>query len=248
MPVNGPVIVAFAALGGSLVGACSSIAATFMGQRLQARWARLRVELEEREKLYGIFVEEAVHLFVDSIRQSAIDPAKFMRLYSKVARIRLTSSDRVLRAAEEVGRRLLEAYERPPENPAEVLARYANGEGRSGGRMESGRLLALRRAEDDHGFGKAGRLRRFNLHHFPGEVLVPAEHMLEKCVEGGFAGERSLRVGGCASSGLGGRLQRDRGRLLRGGAETGQGQSGGHQYDSATVHGSFLLSKTNVQT
>lgn len=51
-----------------------------------------------------------------------------MGLYSKVARIRLTSSDRVLRAAEEVGKRLLEAYERPPEDPAEVLARYANGE------------------------------------------------------------------------------------------------------------------------
>ena len=128
MAVNGPVIVAFAALGGSLVGACSSIAATFMGQRLQARWARLRAEMEEREKLYGIFLEEAIHLFVDSIRQSAVDPAKIMRLYSKVARIRLTSSDRVLGAAEEVGRRLFEAYERPPGNPVEVLARYANGD------------------------------------------------------------------------------------------------------------------------
>src|ERR1035438_6126915 len=128
MAVEGPVIVALAALGGSLVGACASIAATFMGQRLQARWARLRVEMEEREKLYGLFVEEAVHLFVDSIQRSAIDPGKVMRLYSKVARIRLTSSERVLRAAEQVGKRLLEAYERPPENPAEVLARYADGE------------------------------------------------------------------------------------------------------------------------
>ena len=128
MAVDGPVIVAFAALGGSLVGACSSVAATFLGQRLQARWARLRAELEEQERLYGIFVEEAVRLFVDSIQRSAIDPAKIMRLYSKVARIRLTSSDRVLRAAEEVGKRLLEAYERPPGDPAEVLARYANGE------------------------------------------------------------------------------------------------------------------------
>jgi hypothetical protein len=50
MALDGPVIVAIAALGGSLVGACSSIAATFMGQRLQARWARLRAELEERER------------------------------------------------------------------------------------------------------------------------------------------------------------------------------------------------------
>jgi hypothetical protein len=51
-----------------------------------------------------------------------------MRLYSKVARIRLTSSDRVLNAAEEVGRRLFAAYERPPGNPVELLARYANGD------------------------------------------------------------------------------------------------------------------------
>src|ERR1035438_4262186 len=98
MEVTGPVIVAFAALGGSLVGACSSITATFMGQRLQARWARLRVELEEREELYGIFVEEAVHLFFLSIRQSAIDPAKIMRLYSKAAAARGAAAARPLTA------------------------------------------------------------------------------------------------------------------------------------------------------
>jgi hypothetical protein len=128
MTVDGPVLVALAALAGSLVGACSSVGATFIGQRLQARWTRLGAELEEREKLYGVFVEEAIHLFVDAIQRSAIDPPKIMRLYSKVARIRLTSSDQVLHAAEEVGKRLLEAYEQPPDDPAEVIARYAKGE------------------------------------------------------------------------------------------------------------------------
>ncbi len=128
MAVDGPVIVAFAALAGSLVGGCSSVAATFLGQRLQARWARLGAELDEHEELYGKFVEEAVPLFVDAIERSAIEPVKIMRLYSKLARIRLTSSDPVLHAAEEVGKRLLEAYEQPPGDPAEVLARYANGE------------------------------------------------------------------------------------------------------------------------
>ena len=128
MAVSGPVIAAFAALAGSLVGACASIAGTFLGQRLQARWARLRAEVEEHERLYGIFAEEAVHLFVDSIQRSAIDTAKIMRLYAKMAHIRLTASDRVLRAAEEVGKLLVEAYERPPGDPAEILARYANGE------------------------------------------------------------------------------------------------------------------------
>ena len=128
MTIDGPVIVASAALAGSLVGAFSSVAATFIGQRLQARWSQLRAEQEEREKLYGMFVEEAVHLFVDAIQRSKIEPAKIMRLYSKVARIRLTSTDHVLLAAEEVGKRLFDAYELPPDNPAEVLARYANGE------------------------------------------------------------------------------------------------------------------------
>ena len=128
MTLDGPVIVALAALAGSLVGAFSSVAATFIGQRLQARWSQLGAELEEREKLYGLFAEEAVHLFLDAIQRSSIDPVKIMRLYSKVARIRLMSTDHVLHAAEEVGKRLFEAYERPPGDPAEVLARYANGE------------------------------------------------------------------------------------------------------------------------
>ena len=97
MTLDGPVIVALAALAGSLVGAFSSVAATFFGQRLQVRWTQLRAELEERENLYGLFVEEAVHLIVDAIQKSKIDPVKIMRVYSKVARIRLMSTDQVLK-------------------------------------------------------------------------------------------------------------------------------------------------------
>jgi hypothetical protein len=52
MTLDGPVIVALAALAGSLVGAFSSVVATFIGQRLQARWTQLRAELEERRTLY----------------------------------------------------------------------------------------------------------------------------------------------------------------------------------------------------
>ena len=129
MTLDGPVIVAFAALTGSLIGGGSSVAAAFIGQRVQARWSRLGAELREHENLYGEFVEEAVRLFVDAVQQSSTDPAQIMRLYAKVARIRLTSSEPVLRAAEDVAKRLLEAYEQPPENPATVLVRYANGEG-----------------------------------------------------------------------------------------------------------------------
>jgi len=114
MSLDTSIVVAFAALAGSVVGACASVAATFIGQRLQARWSRLAAELDEHEALYGKFVEETVPMFVDSIQRSTIDPAKIMRFYSIMARIRLVSSDEVLGTAEEVGKRLLEAYERPP--------------------------------------------------------------------------------------------------------------------------------------
>ena len=47
-----------------------------------------------------------------------------------MARIRLTASDSVLRAAEKIANKILESYERPPANPINVLARFANGQER----------------------------------------------------------------------------------------------------------------------
>jgi len=121
MAVDTSIIVAIAALAGSAVGASASVASTFFGQRLQARWSRLAAELDEQEELHRRFVEEAVPLFIDALQQPAVDPAKIMRLFSILGCIRLTSSDEVLRAADKVAKRLLEAYAKPPEDPVKVL-------------------------------------------------------------------------------------------------------------------------------
>ncbi len=125
MQIDTPIVAALAALIGSVVGACSSLAATFVGHRLQARWSRLATDLDLHEELYGKFVDEAAPLFIDALRQPAMDPGKIIRLYSIMGRIRLTSSDEVLQAAEEVTRRLVEAYEKPPVDPVKVLEDYA---------------------------------------------------------------------------------------------------------------------------
>jgi hypothetical protein len=125
MTADTSMVAAFAAICGSLVGGCTSLATTFVGQRMQARWSRAAAELNKREELYGKLVEESVPLFIDALKQPGLDPAKMMRFFSIMGRIRLTSNEEVLRAAEDVSRRLLEAYEKPPVDPVTVLEQYA---------------------------------------------------------------------------------------------------------------------------
>jgi len=83
-----------------------------MTQRLQARSERVSLELAKREELYGEFIEEATPLFAD-IEKTEFDPAKIFDLYSILGRIRLSSSDEVLREAEEVIANLLKCYSNP---------------------------------------------------------------------------------------------------------------------------------------
>jgi hypothetical protein len=71
------------------------------------------LELANREELYGEFIEEATPLFADSIEETEFDPANIFGLYSILGRIRLSSSDEVLREAEEVIANLLKWYSNP---------------------------------------------------------------------------------------------------------------------------------------
>jgi hypothetical protein len=81
----------------------------------------LNKELANREELYASFIEEAIPLFVDSLKTTEIDPSKMFSLYSLVGRIRLLSSDEVLHGAEKVVADLIESYRRPLTDVTEVI-------------------------------------------------------------------------------------------------------------------------------
>ncbi len=115
------VVTAVAAISGSVVGALASLTTTFINQRFQARRERLSKELANREELYASFIEEAIPLFVDSLKTTEIDPSKMFSLYSLVGRIRLLSSNEVLRGAEKVVADLIESYRRPLTDVSEVI-------------------------------------------------------------------------------------------------------------------------------
>ena len=100
MPVDPSFLVAGAAVAGSLVGAVASLSTSIVNQRFQSRRERTAAELIESRDLYGRFIEEAAGLFLHALGETKVDTVRMTHLFSIVARIRLTSTEPVLMAAE----------------------------------------------------------------------------------------------------------------------------------------------------
>jgi hypothetical protein len=107
------ILSATAALVGSLVGGVSTFAAYWLTQRLQIRAQVLMKRHAEREALYAEFIVEASKRFADGWSHQAESPEVVAGLYSAIERMRLTSSDTVIVAAEGVMFDILEAYAQP---------------------------------------------------------------------------------------------------------------------------------------
>ena len=100
-----------------------------MTQRLQARREQVSLDLAKREALYGEYIEQVTPLFAESIENTEFDPAKIFGLYSILGRIRLSSSDEVLREAEDVIANLLTWYSNPALELRAVMEQAARREG-----------------------------------------------------------------------------------------------------------------------
>src|SRR5215831_16680934 len=107
-------ISALAALAGSAIGGLTSFASSWTTQQAQARAERVANEREKREVLFGKFLDEAAKLYADALQNKREDAAALMiGIYGLVSRIRLTSSARVVEAAESVARIIMDAYLSP---------------------------------------------------------------------------------------------------------------------------------------
>ena len=106
-------IAATAAALGSLAGASASIVTTWISQRMQMTRANLEWKLRERESLYSEFLSEASRLAVDATLHSLDRPDQLAAVYGLLSRIRLISSDEVLKEAEDCIRQIVQLYRRP---------------------------------------------------------------------------------------------------------------------------------------
>jgi hypothetical protein len=110
-------ISAVAALAGSIIGGLTSLATSWLTQRTQARAGELTRSRRRRERLYRTFIEEASRLYIDALghdeSQAFEQTAGLVKIYAVVSRMRVLSSLRVIEAAENILRKIVDTYAAP---------------------------------------------------------------------------------------------------------------------------------------
>ena len=118
-------IPAFAALGGSLVGALGSTIATWIGQRHHDRRDFLAKNIYHREQLYSDFISETARTMAHVLQHGFQDPGTLIPSYALLSRIRLSSPMNVVESAEQVITTILGTYSQPNLTPEQIHA-WAN--------------------------------------------------------------------------------------------------------------------------
>ena len=107
------ILSAASALIGSLIGGMSTLAASWLSLRGRLRAQALVQEAAKREALYAEFIIEASRRLSEAWSHHAESPEVLAGLYSAHQRMRLTSSDEVIRLADYVIRLVIQAYAAP---------------------------------------------------------------------------------------------------------------------------------------
>ncbi len=109
------------ALAGTVIGALSTFATSWMTQTTQAKVARLNAERDRRSELYGRFMEETARLYSHAVSEETVDFSQLVNIYALKGRILLQSSDEVAQRADAVITLLVEIYLAPNRNAADVF-------------------------------------------------------------------------------------------------------------------------------
>jgi hypothetical protein len=119
------ILSATSALIGSLIGAISTLAASWLSLRGRLRAQALVQEAAKREALYAEFIIEASRRLSEAWSHQAESPEVLAGLYSAHQRMRLTSSDEVIRLADYVIRLVIQAYAAPDKSFDELRQHIA---------------------------------------------------------------------------------------------------------------------------
>jgi hypothetical protein len=123
--MDNAILSAASALIGSLIGGMSTLAASWLSLRGRLRAQALVQEAAKREALYAEFIIEASRRLSEAWSHQAESPEVLAGLYSAHQRMRLTSSDEVIRLADYVIRLVIQAYAAPDKSFDELRQHIA---------------------------------------------------------------------------------------------------------------------------
>ena len=101
---------AFAALAGSAIGGLTTLAASWLSQRVQFQAQARARNLSRREDLYKDFIEEASRWYADAYAHQNAEIGNLVTLYALVSRMRVLSSPHVVESADSVVRTIIQTY------------------------------------------------------------------------------------------------------------------------------------------
>jgi hypothetical protein len=144
------VVTALAALAGATIGGLTSVVASWLSQRAQARMTQLAHYQLRRQELYKEFIEQASKLYIHALQNDKPDVSGLMGLYAEISRMRVLSSARVIDSADQLVKKIINAY-LEPNTPVPELQKMA----------DSGLIDPLRN------FSEACRAESESLHYGP---------------------------------------------------------------------------------
>jgi hypothetical protein len=127
MPMNASVVSALAALVGAAIGGLTSVIATWLTQRTQARAQRCAREQIWRQQPSKEFIEEASKCYIDALQHDKADIPGLIGLYAKIGRMRVLSSRPIIESAEHIARKILDAYLEPDKTFVELRDMASSG-------------------------------------------------------------------------------------------------------------------------
>jgi hypothetical protein len=111
--MDASVITALTALAGAAIGGLTSIAASIFTQHAQLRVRWLAQEVVRRQYLYKEFIESASRCYTDALQTDKANIPARVVMYTKIGRMRVLSSAKVMENAEEIARRILDTHLEP---------------------------------------------------------------------------------------------------------------------------------------
>src|SRR5437763_6749886 len=118
--MDGSVISALSALGGAAIGGVTSIVGAWLRQQRQVMAQELVQDKLRRQELYREFIEDASKIFGDALEHEKADVSALVGIYTKISRMRVISSPKVVESADQAARAIIDVYLGPNVTFAEL--------------------------------------------------------------------------------------------------------------------------------